>query len=82
MVAKVVICANLDDDDDDEGMTPMPPNTIMTLQKSPKFKNMFDQLEFTLNERRIATKALLNIALGSRVEQKLEPIERSLKTPM
>lgn len=60
----------------------MPPNTIMTLQKSRKFKNMFDQLEFTLNERRIATRALLNIALGSRVEQKLKSIERSLKTPM
>lgn len=40
----------------------------MTLQKSPRFKNLFDQLEFTTNERRIAIEALVHIASGARVE--------------
>ena len=39
----------------------------MTLQKSFQFKNLFDQLEFMANERRVATKALVSIASRSGV---------------
>ena len=39
----------------------------MTLQKSFQFKNLFDQLEFMANERRVATKALVSIESGSGV---------------
>ena len=42
--------------------------TITTLQKSSKFKNLFDQLGLTTNERRIATEALVSIASGARIE--------------
>ena len=37
---------------------------ITTLQKSSQFKNLFDWLEFTTNERRMATEALVSIASG------------------
>lgn len=40
----------------------------MTLQKSPRSKNLFDQLEFMANEQRMATEALVSIASGARVE--------------
>ena len=40
----------------------------MTLQKSPRSKNLFDQLEFMVNEQRMATEALVSIASGARVE--------------
>ena len=41
---------------------------ITTLQKNPRFKNLFNQLKLTANKWRIATKALVSIALGARVE--------------
>ena len=54
-VATVVICM-------DSG------EAITTLQRSSRFKKLFDQLELTANERRIATEALVSIALGAGVE--------------
>ena len=44
----------------------MPVVAITTLQESSRFKNLFDQLELTANEHRIATKALMSIASGAR----------------
>lgn len=67
-MAAVVICLNLVDDDDDGERTFMPPDAIMTLQKSPRFKNLFDHLKFTTNERRVAMEVLLNIASRMRAE--------------
>lgn len=40
----------------------------MTLYKSPQFKNLFDQLEFTTNEWRMAIETLVSIASGVGVE--------------
>ena len=48
--------------EDKEERPALPTATISTLQKSSKFKNLFDQLELMVNEQRIATKALVNIA--------------------
>ncbi|KAL0017568.1 hypothetical protein SO802_004637 [Lithocarpus litseifolius] len=42
--------------------------TITTLQKSSKFKNLFDQLGLTAKERKIATEALESIASRAGVE--------------
>ena len=44
------------------------PSTIKTLQKSPKFKSLFNQLEFGPKVRRIAIESLMSIAVDSRVE--------------
>ena len=44
------------------------PSTIKTLQKSPKFKSLFNQQEFGLEVRRIAIESLISIAADSRVE--------------
>jgi len=44
------------------------PSTIRTLQKSPKFKSLFNQLGFGLEARRIATKSLISIATDSGIE--------------
>ena len=44
------------------------PSTIKTLQKSPKFKSLFNQLEFGPKVRRIAIESLMSIAADSRVE--------------
>ena len=46
----------------------MPAKAITTLQKSSRFKNLVDQLEFTANKRRIATEALVSIASGAEIE--------------
>lgn len=42
--------------------------TITTLQRSSRFKNLFDQSELTANERRIATEALVSNASRAGVE--------------
>ena len=44
------------------------PSTVRTLQKSPKFRSLFNQLGFGPKARRIATKSLTSIATDSRVE--------------
>ena len=44
------------------------PNTVKTLQKSPKFRTLFNQLGFGLEARRMATKSLMSIGTDSRVE--------------
>lgn len=46
----------------------MPAVPITTLQRCSRFKNLFDQLELTANEQRIATEVLVNIALRAGVE--------------
>ena len=46
----------------------MPVATITTLQKSSKFKNLFDQLGLTTKERKIVIEALVSIASGVRIE--------------
>ena len=40
----------------------------MTLQKSTQFKNLFDQLEFIANERKMTTEGLVSITSGAEVE--------------
>ena len=44
------------------------PSTIKTLQKSPKFKSLFNQQEFGPEVRRIAIESLISIAADSRAE--------------
>ena len=46
----------------------MPAVAITTLQRCSRFKNLFDQLELTANEQRIATEVLVNISLRAGVE--------------
>ena len=58
-VAAVIICA--DSGKVEEERSALPTAAITTLQKSSKFKNLFDQLELTTNERGIATEALVSI---------------------
>ena len=61
----------------------MPAAAITTLQRCSRFKNLFDQLELTANEQRIATEVLVNIALRAGVNawrQKSELIKPSYKT--
>ena len=41
---------------------------IMTLQRSSRFKNLFDQLELMANKRRMANQALVSITLRAWVE--------------
>ena len=65
-MAAVVICANSREDEKERSALLVA--AITTLQKSSMFRNLFDQLEFTLNERRIATKALVSIASRAGVE--------------
>ena len=66
VVAAVIICA--DPEEDKEERAALLATAITTLQKSSRFKNLFDQLELTVNERRIATEALVSIASGAEVE--------------
>ena len=54
-----MICA--DSGEDEEESPALPVVAITTLQKSSKFKNLFNQLRLTVKERRIATKALVSI---------------------
>ena len=49
----VVICTDLGDEEEERPL--FPTGAIMTLQRSSRFKNLFDYLEFTTNERRVAT---------------------------
>ena len=65
MVA-VVICADLGEDKEERPALLAAAST--TLQKSSKFKNLFNRLELTINKQRIATEALVSIASGARVE--------------
>ena len=79
----VVICANLSDNKEERPS--LPSNAIMTFQKSPQFKNLFDQLEFTANEGKVAIEALVSIALRAGAEcspQKLDLTGPFLKIPM
>ena len=46
----------------------MPAAAITILQKSSRFKNLFDQLKLTVNKRRIAIEALVGIGSGAGVE--------------
>ena len=65
-VTAVVICA--DPGEDEEESPSLLVATITTLQKSSKFKNLFDQLGLIAKERTIATKALVSIAFGVGIE--------------
>ena len=65
-VATVVICTN-PGEDEEENPT-LPAATITTLQRSSKFKNVFDQLGLTAKERNIATEALVSIASETGIE--------------
>ena len=59
-VAVAVIC--VDSREEEEERQALPAIAITTLQKSSQFKNLFDQLELTTNEQRMATEALVSIA--------------------
>ena len=65
-VATMVICA--DPEEDEEENPTLPAAAITTLQQNSKFKNLFDQLGLTANERKIVTEALVSIASGAGVE--------------
>ena len=65
-MAVVVIYA--DPGEDKEENLALLAAAITTLQQSAKFKNLFDQLELTAKERKIATEALVSIASGAGVE--------------
>ena len=62
----VVICA--DPREDKEENPALPVVAITTLQRSSKFKNLFDQLGLTAKERKIAMEALVSIASRARVK--------------
>ena len=57
-----------DPGEDEEENSAMPATAITTLQKSSKFKNLFNQLELTVKERTIAIEALVSIASGAGIE--------------
>ena len=65
-IAAVVIYAGLGKDE--EVNLALPSTTITTLQKSSKFKILFDQPGLTAKEWKIATKALVSIASRARIE--------------
>jgi len=65
-VATVIICAN--SREVEEERPALPTVAITTLQKSSRFKNLFDQLELKANERGIATESLVSITSGAGVE--------------
>ena len=62
----VVICT--DPGENEEENPALPAAAITTLQRSYKFKILFDQLGLTAKERKIATEALVSIASGVGVE--------------
>ncbi|XP_075665283.1 uncharacterized protein LOC142634937 [Castanea sativa] len=62
-VAAMVICA--DPGEDEEENPTLPATAITILQRSSKFKNLFDQLGLTMKERKTATEALVGIAFGA-----------------
>ena len=59
----MVICA--DPAEDEEENPALPAVAITTLQRSSKFKNLFDQLGLMAKERKIAIEALVNITSGA-----------------
>ena len=65
-VVAVIICA--DPGEDEEERPILLAVAITTMQKSSRFKNLFGQLELTVNEQRIATEALVSIASRAGVE--------------
>lgn len=65
-VVALVICADLGNEEEESPSLPI--GAIMTLQRSSRFKNIFDQLEFIANECKIAIEALLSIASEVRVD--------------
>ena len=65
-MAAIVIYA--DPKEDKEERPALPATAITTLQKSSRFKSPFDQLELIVNKQRIATEALVSIALRAGVE--------------
>ena len=67
----VVIC--IDPGEDEEENPALPTATVNTLQRSSKFKNLFNQLGLIAKERKIATEALVSIA--SKVEIECLPAE-------
>ena len=65
-VATVEICADLGEDKEENSA--LPAAEITTLQKSSKFKNLFDQLGRTEKERKIAVEALMSITSRAGIE--------------
>ena len=65
-MAAVIICA--EPKEDKEERPALPATAITTLQKSSRFKSLFDQLELIVNKQRIATEALVSIASRAGVE--------------
>ena len=61
-VVTVVICIDLGEDEEER--LALPTTEITTLQRSSRFKNLFNQLGLTVNERRIAIEALVSIFSG------------------
>jgi len=57
-----------DPGEDEEENPALPAVAITTLQRSSKFKNLFDQLGLIAKERKIATEALVSIAFKAGVE--------------
>lgn len=67
-VVVVVIHGNPADAKAEKSEGSFDPNTIRTLQKSLKFRSLFNELGFGLETRRIATESLMSIATNSGVE--------------
>ena len=65
-VVAVVICAYLEKDEKERPVLPV--TAITTLQRSSRFKNLFDQLKLIANKWRITTEALVSIDSGVGVE--------------
>ena len=65
-VAAMMNCT--DPGEDEEENPALPAVAITTLQRSSKFKNLFDQLGLIAKERKIATEALVSIAFKAGVE--------------
>jgi hypothetical protein len=67
-VVSVVIHGNVNDMEVEESTatsSSLVPATVRTLQKSPKFKSLFNQLGFGLEARNAAMEALITIAAES-----------------
>ena len=65
-VATVVICAYSEKNEEERPVLPVA--AITTLQRSSRFKNLFDQLKLIANKWRITTEALVSIDSGVGVE--------------
>ena len=64
----VVVVIYADPREDKEENSALPVVAITTLQRTSKFKNLFDQLGLTAKERKIAMEALVSIAYRARVK--------------